>query len=420
MNEVNWGGNVAFSAQQVHRPQTLAQAQQIVARADRLRVVGSRHSFSRIADGIEMLDPGSLPEAFEVASDRATVRVNGAMTYGRLAQLLAPTGLTIANFASLPHISIAGAVATGTHGSGRTNQNLGSAVRRVQLLTARGELVELAARDEGFDGAIVSLGALGLVTEVDLEVLPVFDVAQTVYEGFSVEDIAANVDALMSAAYSVSVFTMWRTGSDGDQHNQVWAKRRVGDEPPAASQSILSSLTPADAARHPIKGIDAGACTQQFGEPGAPVDRLPHFRLDFVPSSGEEIQSEFFVGYQDAAAAVRALASIGPDLADALMAGEIRTVAADSQWMSPHFGRDSLAFHFTWVPDQALAEAAARKVAEALSPFDVRPHWGKVFDHRQFDIAGIEHRDRFLGLVDHLDPAGTFCNDWFTTVIRNA
>lgn len=418
MNETNWGGNVDYSAKQVLRPDSLSQLQELVASADQIRAVGSRHSFNRIADSQTMLDPTALPEIFEVGAGNRTVRVNGAVTYGRLAERLAPLGLTLANFSSLPHISVAGAVATGTHGSGRRNQNLAAAVKAVQIVSGEGELIELAAGDESFDGAVVSLGALGVVTAIDLEVVPMFEVGQTVHDGIAIEDLAANPEALLSAAYSVSVFTTWLDGAAIDERNQVWVKRRADDEPSVASESLLSRLPKAKVARHPIKGIDASSCTAQLGELGPPVDRLPHFRLDFTPSAGDEIQSEFFVEFDDAADVLRAVAAIGEEIADALLISEIRTVAADRQWMSPHFGRDSLALHFTWRPDQTLAEEAARRVGAVLAPFNMRPHWGKVFDHRQFDVRSIPHRNDFLDLVHQFDPAGTFSNEWFETVVR--
>jgi len=413
VTETNWGGNVTFSAQEVVRPESRTQAQELITAADNVRVVGTRHSFNRIADGVVMLDSSSLPEFLEISADRTSVRVNGSMTYGRLAELLGPLRLTVANFASLPHISIAGAIATGTHGSGHRNPNLGAVVRAVQLISGGGDLVELAAGDDGYEAAVVSLGALGLVTTVELDVVPTFEVAQTVYDGISIADVATHANELLCAAYSVSVFTTW-----SDEPNQVWVKRRVGDEP-TAGEPLLAGLPKADTARHPIQGLDAPACTTQLGEPGAPVDRLPHFKLDFTPSVGDEIQSEFFVGFDDASSAIRAVAATGANIADALLVGEIRTVAADSQWMSPCCGRDSVAFHFTWRPDQAHAEGAARRVADALAPFGVRPHWGKVFDHSQFDIASIRHRHDFLAVVGQLDPTGTFSNEWFETVVRN-
>ena len=419
MAEKNWSGNVTYSASHVERPEKLVHAQELIASAERVRMVGTRHSFTHIADGDVMLDATALPEYLELSADRSTVRVNAGMTYGRLAELLSPMGLTVSNFASLPHISIAGAVATGTHGSGLANPNLSAAVKAVQLITATGELVEFKAGDDDFDGAVVSLGALGLVVDVTLELVPVFDVAQTIYDEVSIPEIAKDIDALMRSAYSISAFTPW-PGSDGiDENNQVWVKRRVGDEPSEAGEAFLSGLSEAGEARHPIRSLDASACTTQLGEPGPPVDRLPHFRLDFTPSHGDEIQSEFFVPWANATEAILAMHALGPNIADALMIGEIRAVAADTQWMSPHYGRDSLAFHFTWHNDQALAEDAARRVVDALMPFGVRPHWGKVFDHRQWNGPILPRTVDFLALVDRSDPSGKFANDWFQRVLRS-
>lgn len=401
----NWAGNVTYSASEVTRPSSMSELAAALTSAPQVRALGSRHSFSTIADAATIIDTRGLPEFLELSADRDAVTVNGSMTYGRLVELIAPFRFAVHNLASLPHISIAGAVSTGTHGSGDRNGNLATAVRALQLMTPEGEIIALQRGDRDFAGAVVSLGALGVVTSVTLDIEPAFEVEQRVYDGPSLETIGASFDEIFSSAYSVSVFTMWQGRAE-----QVWVKHRVSEE----ARSL--SLTEASEKRHPILGIDAEACTDQFGVAGSWADRLPHFKMNFTPSAGEEIQSEFFVDRSDAPAAIAAIDAVGADIADALLISELRTVAADDLWMSPHVGRDSLAIHFTWVPDQLLAEAAARTVANAIGDLAPRAHWGKVFDPAQFDLGQFDRLAEFIALVDRADPNGRFRNEWYQSI----
>ena len=402
----NWGGNISLSGAIVDAPIELDNLCELVAASERCRVLGSRHSFNTISDSATIIDTRNLPTTFSVADDRSDVTVSGWATYAWLAEQLSAHGLALKNMASLPHISVAGAIATGTHGSGNANQNLAASVSGLRLIRSDGELVELRRGDRDFDGAVVGLGALGLTVDVTLDVVPTFDLEQRVFDGPDLGVLAARVDDVFAAGYSVSVFTEWAGRAD-----QIWVKQRVGDDTPSQSQELLDSLTPAEVRRHPVIELDASGCTEQLGAPGPWFDRLPHFQMGFEPSVGDEIQSEFFVHRMHAAEAIDAMARIGGDISEALMIGEIRTVAADSLWMSPHHGRDSLAFHFTWHPDPAAADAAARAVATALEPFAVRPHWGKVFAHDLLDLAQYENAHQFVELVERFDPTGTFRND---------
>lgn len=404
----NWGGNVEYSATEVARPTSTSELAAAVTSAQRVRAMGSRHSFTNIADAATIIDTTAMPEFLELSADRDAVTINGSMTYGRLIELLAPLHFAVHNLASLPHISVAGAIATGTHGSGDRNGNLATAVRSLQLMTAEGEIVTLSRGDADFDGAVVSLGALGVVTSVTLDIEPAFEVEQRVYQGLPLAELGDSFDDVFAAGYSVSAFTDWQGKAD-----QVWVKHRVDE-----SRQALG-LTEFAEKQHPVSGVDAEVCTEQFGAPGLWSDRLPHFKMEFTPSVGEEIQSEFFVDRRAAAAAIAAVDAVGSEIADALMVSELRTIAGDDLWMSPHVGRDSLAFHFTWHPDQALAEEAARTVANALGELAPRAHWGKVFDPTQFDFAQYERLDDFLSLVGRLDPNGRFENEWHRTMFAN-
>ena len=404
----NWGGNVTYLATSVVRPESMGELAGAIRAAPSVRALGSRHSFTAIADAGTIIDTRALPEFLELSLDRDAVTVNGSMTYGRLVELLSPFRFAVHNLASLPHISIAGAIATGTHGSGDRNGNLATAVRALQIMSPEGEIVGLQRGDADFAGAVVSLGALGVVTSVTLDIEPAFQIEQRVYDGPPLAEVGESFDEIFSSGYSVSVFTKLN-----GQPAQVWVKRRVGEE----YQQL--SLPDASEKQHPIPGVDAEACTDQFGAVRPWAEGLPHFKMEFEPSVGNEIQSEFFVDRRDAVAAIAAIGAIGPEIADALLICELRTVAGDDLWMSPNVGRDSLAFHFTWRPEQALAERAASTVASALGELSARPHWGKVFDPAQFDFDQFERLSDFLGLVERVDPNRRFENEWHRSMFTN-
>ncbi|MEH1102130.1 FAD-binding protein [Micromonospora sp. CPCC 205561] len=400
----NWAGNVRYSARRYHRPSSVDELRRLVADSDRLRVVGTGHSFNRLGDTTgDLVSLAGLPAAVRLDPKRRRVTVPAAMRYGELAARLHERGYALANLASLPHISVAGAVATGTHGSGATVGNLASAVAGLELVTADGELltVDRAADGDTFAGMVVSLGALGVVTRVTLDVVPTFDIRQYVRLGLP----RAALDAAFASAYSVSVFTDWRS----PRLREVWVKQRAEDAPPPAD---WLDTTPADEPRHPVLGMPPRNCTPQFGEPGPWHERLPHFRFGFTPSSGEELQSEYHVSRASAPAVLAALDPVAHLIAPVLQVCELRVVAADGLWLSPNHGRDSLALHFTWIADAAAVLPVVAAVEERLAPFSPRPHWGKVFTLAPPTVAAAwpRHAD-FLALARRLDPAGTFRTD---------
>ena len=399
MSERNWAGNFEYRAARIHQPRTLEALRDLVAGADGLRVLGSRHSFNAIADADELVSLRALPA--DVTTDGETVSFGAGLTYGELAVELDRHGLALHNLASLPHISVAGAIATGTHGSGNANGNLATAVRALELLTSAGDTVRLQRGDDDFEGAVVGLGALGVVTRLTLAVEPAFVLRQRVFEDLSWEVLVEHFDAVSGAGYSVSVFS--RLGAAVDA---VWVKDR-GD------LAELFDARPATVERHPIIGIDPVNTTQQLGVPGPWWDRLPHFRMGFTPSNGEEIQSEYLLPRRHAVAAIAALRGLGDRLRPLLQVCEIRTVAADRLWMSPMYERDTVALHFTWVRDQAAVEAVLEPLEAALAPFEPRPHWGKVYLRAPDYPRGAD----FLALVERYDARGTFGNGWLTAAL---
>lgn len=406
----NWAGNYVYRARSVYYPSTFRELRDLIACLPRVRVLGSRHSFSGIADSAELVSLDRLPREVNVDRDTMTVTVNGAIRYGELALALGRADLALANMASLPHISVAGAVATATHGSGDGNGNLATSVAAVELVTSDGEIVRLAREDDGFDGVVVGLGACGAVTRVTLDVEPAYEVQQHVFVGLGWEALFEHFDQITASGYSVSAFTVW-----GDSVDQVWVKARVGgaiDPEP----TDLFGAAPAQEERHPIAGLDPGNCTLQRGVPGAWSERLPHFRPGFTPSSGAELQSEYIVARRDGIAAIKALRRLSDTIAPLIQVSEIRTIAADSLWMSPQYGQDTVAVHFTWQPEPEPVRRALRELERSLAPFRARPHWGKVFVADAASVRPLYERvGDFTALLSRLDPRGAFRNEWLET-----
>jgi xylitol oxidase len=408
----NWGGTYRYRAEVVHRPRSLDELREIVAGAHRLRVLGTRHAFTDIGDGPELVSLAELPGATSIDAGSQTVSVPGAMRYGELAAALDAEGWALANLASLPHISVAGAIATATHGSGVRNGNLATAVAGLELVRSDGSLVTLSPADADFAGAVVGLGALGAVTSVTLAIEPAYAVRQYVYEELDWEALYDHLDAVLSAAYSVSLFTRWAARID-----QVWLKARDGESAPAD----LFGARPATVERHPILGLDPVNCTAQLGAAGPWMDRLPHFRLGFTPSAGDEIQSEYHLPYGHAVAALEELRGLAARLAPLVQVTEIRTIAADELWMSPQYRRDTLAVHFTWVADLDAVTHALEAVEAVLLPLGARPHWGKLFLAQAEQIAPrYERAADFAALARRMDPRGAFVNAWLSRVLLDA
>ena len=407
VTEVNWAGNYTYRAERLHLPSTLEQVREIVAAASRVRVLGSRHSFNDIGDSEELLTLAALPA--DVVVDRAagTVSLGAGITYGELAGALHDEGVALHNMASLPHISVAGAVATATHGSGEAKGNLATAVAALEIVTSSGEVVTASRGDADFDGLVVGLGALGAVTRLTLDVEPAYEVRQRVFEGLPWDALCEHFDEISASGDSVSVFTRWRETAD-----QVWVKSRVTDAP----EHVRGDLFGASAAtvdRHPILGMDPANSTPQLGRPGPWSDRLSHFRLGFTPSSGEELQSEFLVPREHAVAAIKSMRAMGDRIRPVLQVCEIRMIAADRLWMSPQYGRDTIGLHFTWMPEPDAVAPVLADVEAALAAFEARPHWGKLFFADAATIAALYERlPDFVRLIERLDPRGAFRNPW--------
>ena len=413
----NWAGNHAFTAVRLHEPESIDDLQDIVRNTAPLRVLGSRHSFNDIADTDgHLLSLARMPRVFDLDPVAGTVTVDGSVRYGELAEPLNAAGFALHNLASLPHISVAGACATATHGSGDRSGNLATAVSALTVVKADGEITDVSRhRDpDDFNGAVVSLGGLGVVTSVTLQLQPTFRMRQDLYEDLPVATVVDHFDEITAMADSVSLFIEW----DGDVFEQVWLKRRVPDDDTFEPPPDLFGATRATVPLHPIRRMPADACTEQLGVAGPWHERLPHFRMDHMPSSGVEIQTEYLIPRQHAVAALLALAGIREQFASLLQISEWRTVAADDLWMSTAHGRASVAIHFTWLPDADGVRRILPIIEEALAPFAPRPHWGKVFTMSPAAVrSSYERLPAFVALLERHDPVGKFRNDFLDRCI---
>lgn len=408
MVQTNWAGNYTYRAAACHAPRTRDELLEIAARSRRLKVIGTRHTFNGVTDtdGDHIsLEHFSQTEPVDVQS--ASVAIRGGVTYAELSARLHAQGYALPNLASLPHISVAGAVATATHGSGDTLGNLATSVRALELVTTTGEVIQLSRDRDGerFCGAVVSLGALGIVTRLVLDVVPAFDVRQYVYEELPFANVGGQLSAITSAAYSVSLFTDWRA----PRFTQVWLKQRVDASPSPAPSFHGATLARVD--RHPIVEISAESCTPQLGVAGPWHERLAHFRIGHTPSAGDEVQSEYYVPRIHGEAMIATVASLSNEIGPLVQASEIRTIAADDLWLSPCRGQACIAVHFTWRNDLAAVRTVLPRLEAALEPFGAMPHWGKQFTTSRDRLRTLFPRlPAFRALANELDPEGKLRN----------
>ncbi|HXJ95504.1 MAG TPA: FAD-binding protein [Terriglobia bacterium] len=407
----NWAGNYTYRAERLDTPRTVEEVQQLVKSRNRVKALGARHSFNDIADS-----PGdqiSLKYFDEMTLDpnARTVTVGAGVTYGLLAPYLDGHGYALHNMASLPHISVAGACATGTHGSGNHNGNLSTALTATEIVTASGEVVVLSREREGerFQGMVVALGGLGVATKVTLDVQPTYQMRQVVYENMSMDRLEKNLDKIFASGYSVSLFTDWQN----HRLTQVWIKSRVEPGAPAKLAPEFFGAKRATRNLHPLAGHSAENCTEQMGVPGPWYERLPHFRMNFTPSSGAELQTEYIVPRHRGYEAILAVEQLRDRVTPRLFITELRTIDADNLWMSPAYRRPSLAIHFTWKPEWPAVREILPMIEEKLAPFDARPHWAKLFTMPHSRLATLyEKMPDYLALLRQYDPQGKFRNDY--------
>jgi len=407
----NWAGNQTFSTNRLYSPASVDEVRQVVKDCAKLRALGSRHSFNTIADST--MNQISLIKLNEISLDEKarTVTVGAGITYGKLAPVIDVRGYALHNLASLPHISVAGAIATATHGSGVHNGNLATAVSALEIVTANGEVLHLSRAKDGkrFLAAVVGLGSLGVVTRVTLDVQPTFQVAQSVYENLPLDHLKTHFMEIFSSGYSVSVFTDWQN----HMASQLWVKRRLapGDKNDWSPEYFGAKL--ATQKLHPLAGHDAESCTEQQGIPGPWYERLPHFRMNFTPSSGKELQTEYLVPLSKGYEAITAVETLRDHITPHLFITELRTIAADDLWMSTAYKRPSLAIHFTWKPEWPEVSQVLPLIEKKLESFAPRPHWGKLFTLVPTQLQSRYARlAEFEAMLKRLDPDSKFRNEF--------
>jgi alditol oxidase len=407
----NWAGNLTYSTTRVFEPATVAEVQEAVKQCSKARSLGTRHCFNRIADSEDnLISTRKLNTLIDINPVSNTVTVDAGVRYGEFCEQIHAAGFAIHNLASLPHISVAGACATATHGSGVTHGNLATAVSSLEIVTANGEILNLSRdKDPDFFGAVVGLGAVGVVTKITLDLIPAFNVRQDVYLNLPMSQLEKNFNEITSAGYSVSLFYDWQT----DNINQVWIKRVAKEGDSLAAPVTFFGASLADRNVHPIIELSAENCTEQMGIPGPWFDRLPHFKMNFTPSSGEELQAEYFVPLTHAVEAIKAVANLKAEIKPVLMITEIRTIDADNFWMSPCYHQPSVAIHFTLKQEAEAVNTLLPKIEEALSSFNVRPHCGKLFTVSPETLRSrYEKMEDFENLIKQYDPQGKFRNQF--------
>lgn len=411
----NWAGNLTYSTDRLHEAASVDQVRALVRSRSKVKALGTRHCFNSIADSRHnLLSLKPMHAMVALDDDAPTVTVDGGITYGQLCPDLDAKGFALHNLASLPHISIAGACSTATHGSGEENGNLSTAVSALEFVTADGGVVELTRKSGGetFHGAVVGLGALGVMTRITLDIQPTFAMRQYVYENLPLAAIRDHFDEIQASGYSVSLFTDWQK----QRINELWIKSRAGDGREFAAPPEFFGAKLATRNLHPIAELSAENCTEQMGVPGPWYERLPHFRMGFTPSAGKELQSEYFVPRHNAVDAILAIERLRDQVFQHLLISEIRTVAADGLWLSPCYRRPSVAIHFTWKQDWPAVRRLLPVIEKELSPFQPRPHWGKLFALSPPELRSrYEKLEQFVELARRYDPKGKFRNDFLNT-----
>lgn len=411
----NWAGHIPYGAAHYHSPTTMAELQAIVRAADKVRLIGSRHSFNPIhdcTDTIIALD--KLPQTVTVDEARQTATVSAGITYRELCPQLHHAGYALHNLASLDHITVIGACMTATHGSGDRHGNLATIVSGLEMVTADGAVVTLSREKEGdhFLGTVVALGALGVVTKVTLDLLPTFLIQQDIYEKLPLAQVYQNFDAIMSAGYSVSLFLDWQH----DWVDTVWVKQQLAPQqlPTVPATFFDATLAPRKRAIDPA----SDRYLTPIGVPGAWYERLPHFAFKDALRQGNELQSEYFVDRRHIVAAMQAVAQLRAGLAPIIGVTELRTVAADQLWLSPAYGQDIVGIHFNWQKKWPEIQHFLPTLEAALAPFQPRPHWGKLFGLAPAQVqAGYTRLADFQALARDYDPQGKFRNAFVDTYL---
>lgn len=406
----NWAGNLTYSTDNLHIPKNVEELQEAIKKCKKVRALGTKHCFNTIADSKEnQISTEAFNKIIGLDKEKNTVTVEAGIKYGEMCKYLDDNGFALHNLASLPHISVAGACATSTHGSGIKNGSLATAVSAIEFVNGKGEVVSLSREKDGeeFGAAVVNVGALGIATKITLDVQPTFKMKQVVYQNLPMSALEKNFEAIMSGGYSVSLFTDWRNKNV----SEVWVKSKAEDMKEVAPEFYGAKLATKNL--HPIEALDPVNCTDQMGVEGPWYERMPHFKMGFTPSSGKELQSEYFVAFEYAYEGFMAIEKLNEKVAPHLFITEVRAIAADELPMSPFYKKTCVAFHFTWKQEVEAVMALLPEIEEALAPFAPRPHWGKIFTLKPAVLQSrIEKLADFKKIMEKHDPEGKFRNEF--------
>jgi alditol oxidase len=416
----NWAENLEYGTDKLFSAKSLRQVQEFIKEQSQLKVLGTRHCFNEIANSThQFISLKEMDQVVELDGKGRTATVEGGLTYGHLCPYLDSKGWALHNLASLPHISIAGACNTATHGSGEKLGNLATAVSGMEIVNAAGEVVRVSRQknESDFFGAVVGLGALGAITKVKLDIQPSFQMQQYVYENLPFRELKNHFDEIEASAYSVSLFTDWQN----QRINEVWLKCRMDRKPAFDAPAEFFGAKKATKNLHPIAELSAENCTEQMGVPGPWYERLPHFKMGFTPSAGKELQTEYFVARKHAIEAILAVERLHEQIGPHLLITEIRAIAEDELWMSPCYKQSSVTIHFTWKQDWPAVSKLLPVIEKELAPFRPRPHWGKLFaiPPEQLHTA-YEKLPEFVDLARKFDPHGKFRNDFLNRNVFGA
>ncbi len=416
----NWAGNLEYSTTRLQQAKSVEEVQKFVKDHQKLKALGTKHCFNNIADSKDnFISLTEFSNKIELDKMAMQVTVDGVLRYGKVAEYINKEGFALHNLASLPHISVAGSCATATHGSGVKNGNLSSAVNAMEIVTANGKVITLSKEKDGEDflGAVVNLGAIGVVTKVTLDMQPTYNVRQDVYENLSFEHLKDNFDNIMSAGYSVSLFTDWQNKN----FSEVWIKSKIENNASFNLKPDFFGATAATKNVHPIIALGAENCTEQMGVPGPWHERLPHFKMGFTPSSGKELQTEYFVPREHSYEAIMAVEKLHEKISPHIFITEIRTIDADNLWMSPCYKQPSTAIHFTWKQEWDSVQKLLPLIEEQLAPFNAKPHWGKLFTMNPSILKSRYAKlSEFQKLIQHYDPQRKFGNQFLERNIYNS
>jgi xylitol oxidase len=408
----NWAGNIEYSTTNISYPRSVDELVQLMKKHSKLKILGSRHCFNRIADSTDrFISLKEMNKVVSIDTKASTVTIEGGMNYGQLCPILNDKGFALHNLASLPHISVAGACCTATHGSGVKNGNLATPVSAIEFVSADGTIVNLSKKKDGekFLAAVVGLGTLGAITKLTLDIQPAFSMKQYVFEKMPMSQLKDHFDEVLSAAYSVSLFTDWQS----DSINEVWIKAVDNDKNGFSAGKEFFGGKAATKNMHPIAELSAENCTEQMGVAGPWYERLPHFKMGFTPSSGVELQAEYFIPRKYGMDAILAIAKMGKEIGPHLFISEIRTIDQDNLWMSPCYKEPCITIHFTWKQDWPAVSKLLPVIEKELAPYRARPHWGKLFTMPAAALhTHYQKLDEFQKFVSQYDPKGKFRNEF--------